>query len=199
MIIMERKEREKKHIDAEKIKENVAKNKRYSKDKKEILLSFALNLNDLLFEKEISQEKFEDMCNLGGTSISRYRNGLTLPKQENIDAIAKALGVSSEYLVGKSETKEYSYNQLNKLFGFNDETINNLSSCINKKYLNNMFSGDVDSINYFLERLKDYVDTKRNYENETKTLNKTWYKNKIDEAKYYLTNALIGLIDENLK
>lgn len=196
---MERKEREKKHIDAEKIKENVAKNKRYSKDKKEILLSFALNLNDLLFEKEISQEKFEDMCNLGGTSISRYRNGLTLPKQENIDAIAKALGVSSEYLVGKSETKEYSYNQLNKLFGFNDETINNLSSCINKKYLNNMFSGDVDSINYFLERLKDYVDTKRNYENETKTLNKTWYKNKIDEAKYYLTNALIGLIDENLK
>lgn len=196
---MERKEREKNHIDVEKIKENVAKNKRYSKEKKEILLSFALNLNDLLFEKEISQEKFEDMCNLGGTSISRYRNGLTLPKQENIDAIAKALGVSSEYLVGKSKTKEYSYNQLNKLFGFNDETINNLSSCINKKYLNNMFSGDIDSINYFLERLKDYVDTKRNYENETKTLNKTWYKNKIDEAKYYLTNALTGLIDENFK
>ncbi len=199
MIIMERKEREKNHIDAEKIKENVAKNKRYSKDKKEILLSFSLKLNDLLFEKEISQEKFEDMCNLGGTSISRYRNGLTLPKQENIDAIAKALGVSSEYLIGKSETKDYSYKQLNKLFGFNDDTINNLSSCFNKEYLNNMFNGDLDAINYFLERLKNYVDAKNEYKKETESLNKAWDKNKIDEAKYYLTNSLIDLIDENLK
>ncbi len=196
---MERKEREKNHIDTEVIIENVKKIKKYPKDKKEILLNFSLKLNDLLFEKGISQEKFAEMSNIGETSISKYRNGTALPKQENIDAIAKALGVSSEYLVGKSETKDYSYKQLNKLFGFNDDTINNLSSCFNKEYLNNIFNGDRDSINYFIERLKNYVDIKNKYKKETKTLDKIWYKNKIDEAGYYLKKSLIDLIDENLK
>lgn len=196
---MKRKEREKNHIDTEVIIENVKKIKKYPKDKKEILLNFSLKLNDLLFEKGISQEKFAEMSNIGETSISKYRNGTALPKQENIDAIAKALGVSSEYLVGKSETKDYSYKQLNKLFGFNDDTINNLSSCFNKEYLNNIFNGDRDSINYFIERLKNYVDIKNKYKKETKTLDKIWYKNKIDEAGYYLKKSLIDLIDENLK
>ena len=199
MINIKRKEREKNHIDTEVIIENVKKIKKYPKDKKEILLNFSLKLNDLLFEKGISQEKFAEMSNIGETSISKYRNGTALPKQENIDAIAKALGVSSEYLVGKSETKDYSYKQLNKLFGFNDDTINNLSSCFNKEYLNNIFNGDRDSINYFIERLKNYVDIKNKYKKETKTLDKIWYKNKIDEAGYYLKKSLIDLIDENLK
>lgn len=195
---MERKEREKNHIDTEVIKENV-NNTKYPDDIKKILLCFSLKINDLLFEKGISQEEFSNMTNIGQTSISKYRNGTALPKQENIDAIAKALGVSSEYLVGKSETKDYSYKQLNKLFGFNDDTINNLSSCFNKEYLNNIFNGDRDSINYFIERLKNYVDIKNKYKKETKTLDKIWYKNKIDEAGYYLKKSLIDLIDENLK
>lgn len=195
---MGRKTRERKHIDNVQIKENVQRSK-YPKEKKEMLLSFSLKLNDLLFEKRISQEDFAEMTNIGETSISKYRNGTALPKQENIDAIAKALGVSSEYLVGKSETKDYSYKQLNKLFGFNDDTINNLSSCFNKEYLNNIFNGDRDSINYFIERLKNYVDIKNKYKKETKTLDKIWYKNKIDEAGYYLKKSLIDLIDENLK
>lgn len=195
---MERKTRERKHIDNVQIKENVQRSK-YPKEKKEMLLIFSLKLNDLLFEKGISQEDFAEMTNIGETSIHKYRNGIALPKQENIDAIAKALGVSSEYLVGKSETKDYSYKQLNKLFGFNDDTINNLSSCFNKEYLNNIFNGDMDSINYFIERLKNYVDIKNKYKKETKTLDKIWYKNKIDEAGYYLKKSLIDLIDENLK
>lgn len=195
---MERKTRERKHIDNVQIKENVQRSK-YPKEKKEMLLSFSLKLNDLLFEKGISQEDFAEMTNIGETSIHKYRNGIALPKQENIDAIAKALDVSSEYLVGKSETKDYSYKQLNKLFGFNDDTINNLSSCFNKEYLNNIFNGDIDSINYFIERLKNYVDIKNKYKKETKTLDKIWYKNKIDEAGYYLKKSLIDLIDENLK
>ena len=62
-----------------------------------------------------------------------------------------------------------------------------------------MFSGDLDAINYFLERLKNYVDAKNEYKKETESLNKAWDKNKVDEAKYYLTNSLIDLIDENLK
>lgn len=195
---MERKEREKNHIDPEVIKENV-NNTKYTNDIKQMLLCFSLELNSLLYKKEISQEDFSKITKIGQTSISKYRNGTALPKQENIDIIAKALGVSSEYLVGKSKTKDYSYNQLNKLFGFNDETINNLSSCFNKDYLNNMFGGELDSINYFLERLKNYVDAKNEYKKEKKELNKAWDKNKIDEAKYYLTNSLIDLIDENLK
>lgn len=195
---MERKEREKNHIDTEVIKENVS-NTKYPDEIKKILLCFSLKINDLLFEKGISQEEFSNITKIGQTSISKYRNGTALPKQENIDAIAKALDVSSEYLVGKSETKDYSYKQLNKLFGFNDDTINNLSSCFNKEYLNNIFNGDRDSINYFIERLKNYVDIKNKYKKETKTLDKIWYKNKIDEAGYYLKKSLIDLIDENLK
>lgn len=195
---MERKEREKNHIDAEIIKENVS-NTKYPNNIKGMLLSFSLKINDLLFEKGISQEDFSNITKIGQTSISKYRNGTALPKQENIDAIAKALGVSSEYLLGKSETKDYSYKQLNILFGFNDDTINNLSGCFNKEYLNTMFGGDLDAINYFLEKLKNYVDAKNKYKKETKELNKAWNKNIIDEAKYYLTNSLIDLIDENLK
>ena len=195
---MERKERERNHIDPEEIKINVSKTK-YPKDKKEKLLIFATIFNDLLFENGISQEDFADAVNMGVTSISNYRNGKVLPKQENIDIIAEKLNVSSEYLIGKSNTKDYTYKQLNKMFGFNDDAINNLSSCFNKEYLNNMFSGNLDSVNYFLEKLKDYVDAKNNYNKASGTMNKAWYKNIVNEAKFYLENSLIDLIDENLK
>ena len=90
--------------------------------------------------------------------------------------------------------------QVNKVYPINfknfenlDDTINNLSSCFNKEYLNNIFNGDRDSINYFIERLKNYVDIKNKYKKETKTLDKIWYKNKIDEAGYYLKKSLIDL------
>ena len=47
MIILERKERERNHIDTEIIKENVSKTK-YPDDIKKILLCFSLKINDLL-------------------------------------------------------------------------------------------------------------------------------------------------------
>lgn len=209
---MERKERERNHIDTEIIKENVSKTK-YPDDIKKILLCFSLKINDLLFEKGISQEEFSNMTKIGQTSISKYRNGTALPKQENIDVIAKALDVSSEYLVGKSETKDYSYKQLNKIFGFNDETINNFAFLKNKEILNIIFNNDDIFINNWLEKIKLYKEYKLSllsletkYNDEEKIdRNSEYHKEyfdlitKIQNTGIEIYTTLLYLIDNNLK
>lgn len=195
---MKRKTRIANQVDENIIKENVEKTK-YDKEKKDQLLKFAIRFNDLLFEKNIHQEKFAEKVGIGVTSISKYRNGLSFPKFEFIEKIAKELNVSPEYLLGKSETKEYKNNQISKLFGLNDNAIDVLSVSFNKEYINTIFDNDIDSVNYFMEKLKNYVDAQNKQKIIKDDLESCWNKNEIDFNRYCLLQSFIDLIDENIK
>lgn len=186
-------------IDDATIRENVSKTK-LSPDMKKQLESFAIKFNNLLYEKEIHQAVFADKVNIGVTSISKYRNGTRMPKMEFIEIIAKELNVSVEYLLGKSEVKNFNNIALNKRFGLNDNSINNLDIIFNKKYLNVLFDNNLDDINYLLEEIKNY----ENDLNELKQINKNGKhynieviekKQNLKYTKFRLRDALTDLID----
>lgn len=62
--------------------------------------------NDLLEEKDLSQRDLARLTGYSTSSISAWKRGDHLPKDENIKGLAKALGVSYKYLLGKEEDEE---------------------------------------------------------------------------------------------
>lgn len=54
-----------------------------------------------LEEQKISQRELSNMTGISVASINRYLNGILEPNDYAINKIAKAIGVSYEYLVGE--------------------------------------------------------------------------------------------------
>ena len=198
---MTRKKRETHFIDPETIKENVSKSK-YEKDKKDQLLHFSLTLNDLLSKKDIHQEEFADKVNIGVTSISLYRNGSRFPSTTYIDRIANALGVSREYMLGKSEVKKFDNIELNKMFGLNDNAIEMLQLSIPKESINTIFDNDLDSINYLFEEISEYKKKvsklKELVNNNASDFDIVWAKREVSIESHCLQDAFIDLINKNI-
>lgn len=60
----------------------------------DILARFGLKVRDLRTSRRLSQEAFADKCNLDRTYVSGIERGRRNVALRNIEAIAKALGVS---------------------------------------------------------------------------------------------------------
>ncbi len=58
-------------------------------------------------ERGLTQEQLGNMININKSSISRYEKGIQLPELENIKKMAKALGVSHQYLLEDEFMNEY--------------------------------------------------------------------------------------------
>ena len=58
-------------------------------------------------ERGYTQEQLGNMVNINKSSISRYEKGVQLPELENIKKIAKALGVSHQYLLEDEFMNEF--------------------------------------------------------------------------------------------
>jgi len=54
-------------------------------------------------EARLTQDELAEMADLGVIQINRYENGKTEPNGEIIVRLAKALNVSSDYLLGLSD------------------------------------------------------------------------------------------------
>lgn len=63
---------------------------------------FATRLNELMNEKGIRQVDIATKTGINKGRISRWMSGSNIPSGENLAKLAKALGVSSDYLLGKS-------------------------------------------------------------------------------------------------
>ena len=64
---------------------------------------FRDRLIKIMNEKDIKQPELSLMTGITQSSISDYINGKYSPKQDKIDLLAKALGVSPTYLLGYEE------------------------------------------------------------------------------------------------
>ena len=64
-------------------------------------------IQELLFEKGITQQDLAKEINLTPATLSRNLNGLNPPKAEVIVAIANYFKVSTDYLLGLSNEKNY--------------------------------------------------------------------------------------------
>lgn len=81
---------------------------------------FAIRLNEILKEKEITQKQFCEDTEIAVGSMSSYRNGKSEPTITNLRIIADYIGVSSDWLLGLTNTKIYFPDS-------KDETIENLT------------------------------------------------------------------------
>lgn len=61
---------------------------------------FALRLNELLIENEISKRELAKKIGVSATSISDWSMGKILPTAENVYLIAEYFNVSADYLLG---------------------------------------------------------------------------------------------------
>lgn len=179
------------------IEENI-KNSKYDDETKKLLKKQTERLNQLMEEKQISQIELSKKIGVASGSISNYSNGTRLISVDILPKLAKALGTSTDYLLGVSDVKHYSNNELNELFGFNDDTIDNLSTMPNRDVINLIFDGNRDDVLYFFEKLDEYKKILEKYKTESQKsmMNGAWAKDELNIAKYKLNEAFNSLIEK---
>ncbi len=69
-------------------------------------------LSQLIQEKNITQRELANKTGMTECTISRYCSGERTPHADNLRRIAKALDVSSDYLLGLSDEQTYGVNKL---------------------------------------------------------------------------------------
>lgn len=97
---MARKKREIYDVDIAVIEDNIR-----NFETNTIQYNFAVRLNELLKDKNITQEQLCRDTEISLGALSKYRNGLSEPKITNLRIIADYLDVSTDYLLGKTEIK----------------------------------------------------------------------------------------------
>ena len=68
--------------------------------------NFAENLRKVLFDKRLKAIDVARGTNITPSVISRYLSGTNQPSRDNLFAVAKYLGVSSEWLLSSSDAPE---------------------------------------------------------------------------------------------
>ena len=71
---------------------------------------FVKRLNQLMTEKNISQNKLAEMTGITQSSISDWANGKYKPRQDKVYLLSEALKVSPAYLLGYSNNKNLDQN-----------------------------------------------------------------------------------------
>ncbi len=66
--------------------------------------AFARKLKDARSAKELNQEELGELVGVSRRSINAYEKGAAIPRKKTIRALAKALGVSVEYLTNDGIT-----------------------------------------------------------------------------------------------
>lgn len=67
---------------------------------------FGIKLRELRKNKKLSQEELGKFFDVGSTTVSNWENNITQPTIEQIKALAKFFGVSTDYLLDvKDENK----------------------------------------------------------------------------------------------
>lgn len=123
---------------------------------------FAIRLTNLLEENNVSQTSISNTIGITRQAISQYCNGGTTPNVEILIKIAKYFDVSSDYLIGLSDTPATDIDDkaITEKTGLSYDAVNNLKSI--KKNTGSELDGLVDdskkilkTINFVLSDSKD--------------------------------------------
>ena len=112
--------------------------------------NFAERLRQAMFDKRYKAIDVARATNITPSVISRYLSGTNQPSRDNLFAVAKYLGVSSEWLLSSSETPESiqksqgisrDTEQLQKIIEVQEELIKTLQkqNMSQSHYINAMF------------------------------------------------------------
>ena len=62
-------------------------------------------VRDARLKKNLSQMRLAELMGVNKQAISQYERGVRFPTKENLNALCDALGVSSDYLLGRERNK----------------------------------------------------------------------------------------------
>lgn len=74
-------------------------------------IKFAKRFDDILYEKQISAAEISRRTGISEATMSKYRKGIHMPQGQNLQIIANALGVTTDYLLGSDGAKNLNETQ----------------------------------------------------------------------------------------
>ena len=170
------------------------------------LATFLDKFNEEYDKLEISAKTFSLETGISQSSISQYRNRTikSLPTMKTIEKIALKLGVSSNYLLGKSETPNYEHEDIMKKIGLSKkayqilQSVNTINYLIEQEEINllNGFSPIYDEKGNYDEAVEKALQS---YESELERISKNcipilsiihnYYSTKTTEEEMYIING----------
>lgn len=90
---------------------------------------FGRNLSELMKRNNISGNKLAKKLEITPSAVSQYRNGRTVPTEENLRKIAEIFSCSTDFLLGRNENPSPSYDMQNacRMTGLTEDAIDNIS------------------------------------------------------------------------
>lgn len=204
----ERKKREIVPTDSLEILENVDKTS-YSDIDKERLKMQAFRINDEMVNQQIGLPELVELTGLAQGTLCNYKTGKVLIKEDLLQPLCNAFGVSRNYLRGLSDVKRYDNEQINKMFGLNDNSIANIQGLKNKELLNLLFDNDDVEIQFLLDETRNYLVSKNklnkfleeHQSDDRLEYNEEYLKlyKDVQYASFNMSQMYIRLIDRNIK
>ncbi len=112
-------------VDSNEIESNIQK--KFGKIEENLTrYNFSMNLNEILTNKKIDQEKFAKNVKISTGSISNYRKGLSEPSLSNAVTIADGLKTNINYLIGKFDCPNEDFDYFVEKLGISQKAIQTL-------------------------------------------------------------------------
>lgn len=110
---------------------------KYYKEKNENVGSeiYSQRINDLLFEKQITQEELAKKTNISKATITAWITGKYEPKIKGLNAVAEYLGVTVDYLIGNTDIKQLDIKkqEISKYTGLDETSLDFLTKLLSYK------------------------------------------------------------------
>lgn len=118
----------------------------------------AERLTNLLEDRDMTQKELAEKSNISTSAISEWSKweNTREPRVGNLLPVAKALGVSMDYLLGADECKTPSNEEIHKITGLSDRAIESLISANHSMGTDNGTAAKrLAACNFLLERMND--------------------------------------------
>lgn len=118
----------------------------------------AERLTNLLEDRDMTQKELAEKSNISTSAISEWSKweNTREPRVGNLLPVAKALGVSMDYLLGADECKTPSNEEIHKITGLSDRAIDSLISTNRSMGTDNGTAAKrLAACNFLLERMND--------------------------------------------
>lgn len=188
---------------------NLIKCKGLRKEDEKKLILQAQRLDELCVSQQKGSTYLASKVPIGKTAIQNYRKGINFISNSVIGSLSKELGVSEDYLRGKTDVKKIENEKINELTGLNDNSIRVLGSLINKEYLNLLFDNDEIYLQFLLNETKKFIELSKklndfiaSHESDDKLeYNEEYIKlyGDVQLASFNMSQEYIRLISNNIK
>lgn len=174
---------------------------------------FTVKFNELLeqYLKEGHQQReITENTGISPASITQYKNGTSVPKGDILERLANYFNVSPNYLLGKSETPSYTFDDINKKIGLSQKSIETLYNLqhntidenidiTEEKEISEEYRTQLNILNLFFEDSEKLLTLLNDIKTYKENYNKTKDSEKLDFYEYRLTKDFMKFIQELVK